>query len=249
MKKNHPRPLLLDLFCCAGGCSMGYWRSGFDVVGIDNRPQPNYPFEFHQADALDYAIEHAHEFDVIHASPPCQKFSSMTRGRWKDREHPDFITPVRRLLKATHKPYVIENVEGAPLKYSIMLCGTMFGLQTPEGSQLRRHRLFETSFPIKAAFGDRLICKHNDGSAIGVYGGGQHPDRRRPATIGVWGNSGGSSHRDGLTHYGIDARRQVMGIDWMTGDELSEAIPPVYTQFIGDQLMVVINKANQHEKR
>lgn len=213
---------------------MGYHRAGFEVVGVDIAPQPNYPFEFHQADALEYATEHGHEFDAIHASPPCQKYSSMTKGRWQDRQHPDLVAPTRELLEALGKPYVIENVVGAPLVNPVQLCGTMFGLQTSEGSQLRRHRLFECSW-------DALIlvppCSHNDGSPIGVYGGGQHPLRRRHATIGVWGNAGGHSTRDNLDHYGIEARREAMGIDWTTGSELSEAIPPAYTEFMGRQLM------------
>lgn len=231
------KPRILDLFCCAGGAAMGYHRAGFDVVGVDIRPQPHYPFYFIQADALEYLRKHGREFDAIHASPPCQRYSSMRRGRWQDREHPDLIEPVRELLKATGKPYVIENVEGAPVKYSLMLCGTMFDLQTTEGSQLRRHRLFETSFPIRVQFGEKIYCRHNDGSAIGVYGGGPDAARRRPATIGVWGHAGSVRQRDQLDHYGIEARRQVMGIDWMSGDELSEAIPPVYTEYIGKHLI------------
>lgn len=228
------KPRLLDLFSGAGGAGVGYSRAGFDVTGVDIAPQPRYPFAFVQADALDYLAAHGWMYDAIHASPPCQKYSSMTRGRWQDREHPDLIAPARALLIASGKPYVIENVVGAPLLNPVLLCGTMFGLQTSEGSQLRRHRLFECSW-------NSLIltppCNHNDGSPIGVYGGGQHPDTRRPATIGVWGNTGGHSVRDNLDHYGIEARREAMGIDWTTGDELSEAIPPAYTRFIGIGLM------------
>jgi len=224
-------PILLDLFCCAGGAAIGYHRAGFDVVGVDIKPQPRYPFEFHQADALEYVSEHGAEFDAIHASPPCQLYSTMTKGRWKDREHPDLIKPVRDLLVASGKPYVIENVEGAREKLvnPIMLCGTMFGLQTKHGSQLRRHRYFECSnFFILTP-----TCQHNNGSVIGVYGGGQNPARKRPATIGVWGHAG----RDGLIQFGTQDRRDAMGIDWMSGDELAEAIPPAYTEFIGKNLI------------
>ena len=232
------KPKLLDLFCGAGGAAMGYHRAGFEVVGVDIKPQPHYPFEFHQADALEFPLE---GYDAYHASPPCQRFSVMTNGRWKDRvsNHPDFIKPIRELLITTGKPYVIENVPGAKaeLLNPIMLCGTMFNLQTTEGSQLRRHRYFETSW----LWSDFLPqCKHNKGSAIGVYGGGQHPLRRVPATIGVWGHAGGSSNRDGLVQFGTDARREAMGIDWMTGNELSEAIPPAYTEYIGKYLMVAV---------
>lgn len=231
------RPKLLDLYCCAGGAAMGYHRAGFDVTGVDIRPMPRYPFNFVQADALEYVLEHGHEFDAIHASPPCQHDSVMTNGRWKDRvnEHPDLIQPTQKALRATGRPYVIENVSGArgKLYNPVMLCGTMFGLQTKHGSQLRRHRFFELSF----GFILSPACQHFDGSVIGVYGGGQNPARKRPATIGVWGHAGGSSNRDGLIQFGKQDRRDAMGIDWMTVDELSEAIPPAYTEYIGNHLL------------
>lgn len=225
---------ILDLYCGAGGCSMGYSLAGFEVTGVDHKKQKHYPFKFILSDALEYLKERGHEYDAIHASPPCQKFSKMRKGRWQDREHLDLVTPTRELLIEIGKPYIIENVLGSPLLHPVILCGTMFGLQTKEGSQLRRHRLFELSWT------ETLVTpphKHNDGSAIGVYGtGGQHPARRRPATIGVWGNSGGHSERDNLDHYGVDARREAMGISWMTQVELSQAIPPAYTKFIGEAL-------------
>jgi len=229
------KPRLLDLFCCAGGAAMGYSLAGFEVVGVDINPQPHYPFEFHQSDALTYPLD---GFDAYHASPPCQKFSTMTNGRWKDRlaSHPDLINPIRARLIGTGKPYIIENVPGAKDKLinPIMLCGTAFNLGTKEGNQLRRHRYFELSF----SFNDFLLqCQHNKASSIWVYGGGQNPARRKPATIGVWGHAGGGSNRDGLAQFGTDARREAMGIDWMNGNELSEAIPPAYTEYIGKYLM------------
>jgi DNA (cytosine-5)-methyltransferase 1 len=221
---------LLDLCCGAGGAAMGYHRAGFtEIVGIDNRPQPRYPFRFIQADALKPPVR-LEDFDAIHASPPCQAYSAMTKGRWQDREHADLVGAIRELIAASGRPWVIENVMGAPLRYSLQLCGTQFGLQTTEGSQFESPWVFALLPP----------CSHNDGSAIGVYGGGQHPSRRRPATIGVWGNSGGFSQRDSLHHYGIDKRKEAMQIDWMNGDELSEAIPPAYTEFIGRQLLAAI---------
>jgi len=230
---------LLDLFSGAGGCSVGYHRAGFEVVGVDLNPQPRYPFEFHQADALGYLREHGAEFDVIHASPPCQRFSAMGK-LWPEREHPDLLTPCRELLKASGRPYVIENVPGAPLIDPIMLCGTMFGLQTKHGSQLRRHRLFETSPALGVL---TPPCNHaKNASVIGVYGGGQHPQRRRiPNTIGVYVHSGGSSQRDCLDFscFTVNDRRDAMGIDWMTGNELSQAIPPAYTEWIGKALLEV----------
>ena len=223
---------LLDLFCGAGGAAMGYHRAGFEVVGVDIKPQPHYPFEFHQADALEYLTEHGAEFDVIHASPPCQAFSAMTNGRWKGRvkNHPDLIEPTRKLLREIGRPYVIENVIGAPLIDPAMLCGTMFGLETETGNQLRRHRLFETSFPVSLV----STCRHNNYSAIGVYGGGQHPRRqshRRSAERPMYAGTPGDSD------FGVTARRKVMGIDWMSGKELNQAIPPAYTEFIGKQLV------------
>jgi DNA (cytosine-5)-methyltransferase 1 len=218
----------LDLFCGAGGAGMGYHRAGFDVVGVDIKPQPHYPFEFHRADALEYLAEYGREFDFIHASPPCQAFSAMTNGRWQDRikGHPDLIDPTRQLLVESGKPYVIENVIGSPLINPIMLCGTMFGLETENGNQLRRHRLFETSFSV----GLVPPCRHNHFSAIGVYGGGQHPRRqshRRSHDRPMYAETPIDSD------FGISARRKVMGIDWMSGKELNQSIPPAYTEFIG----------------
>jgi DNA (cytosine-5)-methyltransferase 1 len=236
---------ILDTFCKAGGCSEGYRQAGFEVVGVDIEPQKNYPFEFHQADALEYIKAHWQEFDAIHASPPCQKHSAMTKGRWQDRlkEHIDLVGPTRKLLKEIGLPYVIENVPGAPLINPIVLCGTMFGLQTKYGSQLRRHRLFETSFFV----GLTPPCNHKSGSVIGVYGGGQHPERRKmPATVNVYGNAGGYSKRDKKYGFSTQDRRDAMGIQWMTGKELSQAIPPAYTKFIGEYLMKHLKERNEN---
>jgi len=190
------KPRILDLFCGAGGAAMGYYRAGFDVVGVDIEPQKNYPFEFILADALQlmdaltitgewrgnssngFTVWRLKDLDAFHASPPCQKYSVMTNGRWQDRvaAHPDLIKPTRERLVATGKPYIIENVPGAKAELinPIMLCGTMFGLQTKGGSQLRRHRYFETSW-----FWEGFLpqCQHNKGSAIGVYGGGATPEQ------------------------------------------------------------------------
>jgi len=202
---------------------MGYANAGFDVVGVDIKPQPRYPFEFVRTEALDLLdtlIKFGWErdrrwtlddFDAIHASPPCQRFSSMT-GRWgRELEHPDLIWPTRELLASTGLPYVIENVVGAPLEDPICLCGRSFGLP------VRRHRLFELG-----GFTIPLVppCSCGDGPALQVNG---HP--------------GGSSKRDPRARFGdTEEWKQGLGIDWMTGSEMAQAIPPVYTQFIGDHL-------------
>lgn len=187
---------------------MGYHRAGFEVVGVDINPQPHYPFEFHQADALTYPLD---GFDVIHASPPCQLYSclkSMTECEW-----PDLIKPIRDRFQ--HLPYVIENVMPAPLLHGVTLCGAMFGLRT------HRHRRFETSFlilqPTLHTYGVTLprttTRKRRRDYADGHF-------------ISVTGDVG--------SYVGPTA----MGIDWMTGQELSEAIPPAYTEWIGAHLLV-----------
>lgn len=175
-------PRLLDMYCGAGGCSLGYERSGFEVVGVDLNPKCERHYrrvcagEFIAADALEYVREHGHKFDAIHASPPCQAHTSL-RALQPDKTYPDLIPATRAALIATGKPYVIENVPRAPLgggsTYLLMLCGTMFGLVTPDGSaEIRRHRLFETNW----CFGLRPACQHG-GEAISVSGTGL--DRKR----------------------------------------------------------------------
>lgn len=241
------RPRLLDLFCKAGGAGMGYSQAGFDVVGVDIEAQKHYPFEFHQADALTYPLD---GFDAIHASPPCQAFTAL-RTMYNAKAHDDLLTPMRERLQSVDVPYIIENVPGAPMSghQVIVLCGTMFGLGTGP-AELRRHRLFELS-------GFNTLtprCQHYSRSlVIGVYGG-HGRDRRRtvtvvgdgngrdyrkhPATVTVVGGAGGASVRDGTQQFSTDQRREAMGIDWMNGDELSQAIPPAYTEFIGKQLLL-----------
>ncbi len=214
------QPELLDLFCKAGGAAMGYYRAGFKVTGVDNVPQPHYPFTFILSDwevAL-YKIvnlwKRQHIPCAVHASPPCQRYSSMTKKWGRSESHPDLVAPVRAALQSLDIPYVIENVEGAPLISPVMLCGSMFNLHSGN-YQLRRHRLFETSFYLPSS----MACEH-EGPALPVYG-----------------HAGGSSKRDELIFPGTAAWREGMGIDWMTGNELAEAIPPAYTEHIGGYLM------------
>jgi DNA (cytosine-5)-methyltransferase 1 len=218
---------LLDLFCGAGGAGDGYARAGFEVIGVDIRPQKHNPHTFVQADALDYLREHGREFDFIHASPPCQAHTAL-RSMHKDRQYLDLIPATRALLREIGVPYVIENVPGAPLLAPIMLCGSMFGLGTGD-AELRRHRLFELG---GWSMGLVPICQHGDSPAIRVHGDGASVSFAR-RTIGVYGHTGGTSKRNGTPRSTISDRREAMGIDWMTGAELSQAIPPAYTQFIG----------------
>lgn len=224
------RPRLLDLFCGAGGAAMGYHRAGFDVVGVDIRPQPHYPFRFIQADAMTYPLD---GFDAIHASPPCQAYSS-TRTIWNNPgKHPELVEPTRALLRGSGLPWVMENVEGAPLTAHFILCGTMFGLVIGNEWELRRHRLFETS----GLFALTPSCQHTRSrGTIGVYGGHAR-DRRR--TLGVYGH-GGTNREPRGAQATIEQAKAIMGIDWMTTAEISQAIPPAYTEFIGQQLTEVI---------
>ena len=144
---------LLDLFSGAGGAAMGYHAAGFEVVGVDIEDQPNYPFKFIKYDALDWLDGWGCEYDVIHASPPCQCFSMMQNIHKNQHKHPDLIEPTRKLLKASGKPYVIENVVGAPLRIDLLLCGTMFGLP------IARHRIFESNVPMPLL---TMTCKHEN---------------------------------------------------------------------------------------
>lgn len=212
------RPKLLDLFCGAGGAAMGYHRAGFEVVGVDIKPQKHYPFEFHQADALTYPLA---GFDVYHASPPCQHFTKYRNCR-KDiaTRYSELITPTRIALQATGRPYVIENVVGAPLLSPTTLCGSMFGLD------VKRHRLFESNAPISGLACNHSIWKPNR------YPGGRSRERghsriccRGTVEIGRW-------------NIPIEIQHRAMGIDWILDLRmLSEAIPPAYTEFIGKQLL------------
>lgn len=210
------RPRALDLFCCAGGASMGLHRAGFDVVGVDLVPHKRYPFPFMRADALSFPLD---DFDFIWASPPCQAYTDMQHAPGaKGSVHPMLIEPVRKMLMEFGAPYCIENVEGAPLLEPITLCGSMFGLGA-QGCRTQRHRLFECSFPI-----EQPRCRHDSRPVIGVYGG--HA-RRRAAS------AGGRTTRDVWRGGHRAAASEAMGIDWMTLDELSEAIPPAYAEYIG----------------
>ena len=217
------RPWLLDLFCCAGGASKGYLRAGFNVIGVDIKRQKRYPYVQIIQDVLTLTPEYLATFDAIHASPPCQGYSEMRHAPGAVGA-PRLIGEVREMLEASGKPYIIENVEGAReyMRNPICLCGTMFGLGA-QGCELRRHRLFEANFPL-----EQPACAHTDRPVIGVYGG--HA-RVRSA------KHGGRGTRDVWEGGHKAAASEAMGIDWMSLGEMSEAIPPAYTEYLGRQLM------------
>lgn len=223
------RKRLLDLFCGAGGAAMGYHMAGWEVVGVDIEPQPNFPFEFHQADAMTYPLD---GFDAVHASPPCQGYSRL-RHRQDASGYPQLIAPMRDRLNALLKPvipWVIENVEDArpEMRDPLMLCGSSFGLR------VQRHRLFETS---GGGAADSPACEH------------AWQDRHKPYQIYVGpGRSGGKGYRESGCQpvYGgnhnvggnsLFLKSVAMGIDWMTTEEINESIPPAYTRHIGAQMM------------
>lgn len=210
------RPLLLDMYACAGGAAMGYSRAGFDVIGVDIQRRKSYPFECIEADVLTLDPKWiADNFDAVHASPPCQAHTAL-KTMHNAKVHSDLIEPTRRLLNATGLPWIMENVVGAPLIDPVVLCGTMFGLGTGD-AELRRHRLFETNFSIPLT----PQCHHRKPRVIGVYGG-HGRDRRR-------------THN--TQDFSVAQRAEAMGINWMTGVELSQAIPPAYTEHLGRQML------------
>jgi DNA (cytosine-5)-methyltransferase 1 len=216
----------LDLFCKAGGTSMGLHRAGFEVTGVDIEPQKRYPFEFVLGDALEYVRQHGHEYDLIVAGPPCQLYSvtaSLSNGN-----HPDLVGATREALTATGKPYIIENVPGAPLFNPIMLCGTMF-----PGLRVIRHRLFECSpmiwFP-------PAPCQHIGRTEPAFHGDkAKHPDykKKSPLKLYQYITVAGKG-------FNTDAGRIAMNIDWMSQNELSQAIPPAYTEWLGKQMLKLI---------
>lgn len=210
------RPRLLDLFCCAGGCSMGYYDAGFDVVGVDIQPRYDYPFEFIEADALDVMRDTAFldTFNVVHASPPCQRYSIAANAHGNAHTHPDLLPPTRALLRTWGGPYVIENVPTAPMQDAVLLCGWAMGLR-----HIKRHRLFETK---RALMSPGCLCPTGD-------------------TVSVFGHSGEDrrkSARGVRKHVPIAEVRGLMHVPWINGrDDVSESIPPPYTHFLGEQIL------------
>jgi DNA (cytosine-5)-methyltransferase 1 len=216
------RPRLLDLFCGAGGAAVGYHRAGFDVVGVDVKPQPNYPFTFHQADAMTFPLD---GFDAIHASPPCQGETAL-RSMWQDRDYERLLIPTLERFASLVVPWVVENVDNADAPvdaYKVRLCGSSFGLM------VRRHRWFWSNVMMLVP-----SCDHaTQGTPIGVYGhggGGQ-------MTRGVKATRENGWHAMGIDHRSMSWRG------------LTNAIPPAYTEHIGAQLLAacVPDEVNEAE--
>lgn len=207
---------LLDLYCCGGGAGYGYEKAGFDVTGIDIEPQPKHRGNFIQADAIEYLKEHWSEYDVVHASPPCQAYSSASmQFRIAGKEYIDLIELTRIELIKTGLPYIIENVPGSPLINPIELCGAMFGMKT------YRHRLFESNINLVAP----EHPKHaNKNAKMG----------RKPASDDFIQYVGHFS--------GVDEVRKMTGLYWLGQYELAQSIPPQYTEFIGRQVIEIIQK-------
>ena len=206
-------PKVLDLFCGAGGASKGYALAGYKVTGIDIKHGKRYPFTYMRKDVMTLTPEDLQGFDLIHASPPCQTYSAtkhLRNAQGKTTSKLDLVEPVRELLIASGIPYVIENVEGAPLIDPVQLCGSAFGLM------VRRHRLFESSMELKGTG-----CNHREqGKPVGIYGS------MRDEIPG-----------GGHTAKTMEQAYEAMGINWMIWGELVEAIPPAYTHYIGQQIM------------
>jgi DNA (cytosine-5)-methyltransferase 1 len=212
---------VLDLFCGAGGAARGYQLAGFQVTGVDHQPQPRYCGErFVQAEALAYLAAHGREYALIHASPPCQPYSCLKAFA---RPQPRLVPALRDALWRCGRPFVMENVPGAPLHFPLLLCGTMFGLATPNGAQLRRHRLFECSHLVLAP-GE---CQHG------------------PRTVTIAGHHFREKKRFLRTRQGtvsLADAQHAMGIDWMTKSELAQALPPIYTWWIGQHFRTYLSR-------
>jgi DNA (cytosine-5)-methyltransferase 1 len=199
----------LDLCCCGGGVSAGLAQVGFDVTGIDIEPQPHYPYKFIQTNVLDLTIDYLKQFDFLWASPPCQEYSTASmQFRINGKEYPTLIEPIRQMFVESRKPYVIENVEGAPLINPVMLCGTMFGLRT------YRHRIFESNFTItQPPHGKHVHRQTKMGRAV--------KDGEFIQMVGHFS--------------GVPLAREITGCHWMNQYELAQHIPPAYSKFIAEQ--------------
>jgi DNA (cytosine-5)-methyltransferase 1 len=210
---------MLDLFCGAGGAAVGLHRAGFDVVGVDIRRQPRFPFKFELADAMSVLCWRwlREDYDFVWASPPCQAFTAYRRRPGHVGEYPNLIDRVRERLEVTGLPYVIENVRGAPLRNPVTLCGSMFGLD------VRRHRLFESNLPL-----EQPACRHHEQTPR-FPPATNRTNLRRTVEVGAW-------------RIPLEVQQRAMGIDWMELRELSQAIPPAYSEYLGRQLLAAIGR-------
>ncbi|MFC9339636.1 DNA methylase [Streptomyces sp. NPDC057020] len=233
IRRDGHRPLLLDLFCCAGGAGTGYRRAGFDVVGVDIRPRPNYPFTFVQADALEYlaaliASGEIERFAFVHSSPPCQDKCNLTVGTNRSKgwggTHVDLVAPTRTLLEASGLPYVIEQPNGqAEIRKDVWLCGEMFSLG------VLRHRNFE--------LGRWTAAQPTHPKHRGRVRGWRHGEYHDGPYVAPYGKGGGKPS--------VPELQTAMGITWTeVHEELTEAIPPAFSQWIGaaflDQIRTVV---------
>ena len=221
--------VLFDFYCCEGGGGMGYYLAGFDhVVGVDIKRQRRYPFEFHQADSLDvldallagetwqgYTLN---DVAAFHASPPCQH-DSVTHKLNQHIIYPRLIAPTRSRLVASGKPWILENVVGAPMWHGVQLCGTMFGLP------IQRHRRFDSSHWLYSPG----PCRHG-GLCLDITG----------EKVRHWRDRNSRGYRTESVHLGVDAGRAAMQMPWATLHGLCEAIPPAYTRWLGEQLMAAV---------
>lgn len=214
-------PLLIDAFCGAGGAGRGYADAGFEVWGIDIKPQSSYPYRFFRGDVFEVLPKLIAKYPVavVHASPPCQAYSKLTNLSPHPRSsYPDLVDQTRELLRSTDRPWIMENVELSPLETPTMLCGTMFGLGASvrgERRELRRHRFFESNQLLYAPG----PCQH------------EHP------VVNVYGNPGGFDRRRGRALASASEWGEAMGIDWMASRDMAQSVPPIFTRFLGEQLL------------
>ena len=208
---------LLDLFCGAGGSAYGYAQAGFDdIVGVDIASQPDYPYEFVQMDAITFAMRYARSFDAVHASPPCQSQSALTKGTNFGRTYPNYIPQTRAVLSRLRVPTVIENVAGAEIRRDLMLCGEMFDLS------VLRHRYFEIE--------NFTVPKPNHPRHRGRTRGWRHGQYFDGPYLAVYGDGGGKGT--------VSEWQRAMNIFWTSNRvSIAEAIPPAYTQFVGSHMI------------
>jgi hypothetical protein len=223
------RPRVLDLFCCSGGAGVGYHQAGFDVIGVDITNRPRYPFQFIQGDALDAMREMGQDVDLVHASPPCQPHTALTKGTNAGRQYADFLAQMRDLCLWYGVPWVIENVTGAPMRADLTLCGEMFGLG------VIRHRLFELGW-----LGAPPARRPKHLPHRGPVRGWRHGVWRDGPYIAAYGKGGGKGS--------VAEMQAAMGITWTdVHEELTEAIPPAYTRYIGEEFVTTGQWGEAHQ--